>query len=508
MIKITQKLAKFPQTFKKFYNKCLGFRYTLRRQISCDKIMKLAQAIDDSIFNMGSRIGENMENRNAHYGLFTATTMIIGIVIGSGIFFKSDDILHYTGGSVLLGVLVFCIGAWSIIFGSLTLTELSVRTKKNGGFVGYFEDFVSKKVACGFGWFQTFVYYPTLNAVVSWVAGIYTCLLFGIDASLETQILIGFALMTVIYAANILSLKLGGYFQNLSTIIKLIPLIGIAAAGILWGSANPEIPAGIEHVFKSNAGYGWLAALAPIAFSYDGWIVVTSITNEVKNPRRIMPLALIIGPLIVLGVYLLYFIGLNNMLGAEYIMSTGNAAVNKAGELLFGSNGTKLMLIFVIISVLGVVNGVTLGSLRMPQALASKNMIPNAKKVAEINPKLQLSMWSCLISFFASAAWMLVHYLTQKSELLGGSDISEISIVFSYVSYALLYLKVIKMKKDKIVAGYFKGIVCPIFALLGSAIILIGGIVSNPVYVPIFIIFCIAVGSMGYLYFLRSLRYE
>lgn len=70
------------------------------------------------------------KNQQHHYGLFTATTMIIGIVIGSGIFFKADDVLNYTGGSVALGVLVFCIGAFSIIFGSLTLTELSTRTKK------------------------------------------------------------------------------------------------------------------------------------------------------------------------------------------------------------------------------------------------------------------------------------------------------------------------------------------------------------------------------------------
>ena len=126
-----------------------------------------------------------MENKKEHYGLMTAVTMIIGIVIGSGIFFKSDDVLKYTGGSKTLGVIVLCIGAISIIFGSLTLTELSIRTKKNGGFVGYYEDFISKEAACGFGWFQTFVYYPTLNAVVAWVSGIYTCSLLGIEGTLE-----------------------------------------------------------------------------------------------------------------------------------------------------------------------------------------------------------------------------------------------------------------------------------------------------------------------------------
>lgn len=442
-----------------------------------------------------------MENKKEHYGLFTATTMIIGIVIGSGIFFKSDDVLKYTGGNIWLGVLVLCIGAFSIIFGSLTLTELSIRTKKSGGFVGYYEEFISKKVACGFGWFQTFVYYPTLNAVVSWVAGIYTCSLFGIKATLETEILIGYVLLIIIYAINILSIKMGGYIQNLSTIIKLIPLLAIAVIGAFWGVSNPELPEEIELVSKSNVGLSWLAALAPIAFAYDGWIIATSITNEVKNPKKNMPRALVIGPLVVLGVYLLYFLGITNMLGSEYIMSTGNVAVNKVGNLLMGRNGDKIILIFVIISILGVINGITLGSLRMPQALASKNMIPCAHKIGKVNAKLQLSVWSCLTSFFISTIWMLIHYITQKSGLIGGGDISEIAIVFSYVCYTLLYVKVVKMKKDKIITSFFKGTICPVLALSGSAMILIGGIVSNPIYVFKFMVFCIAVCIIGFLYY-------
>ncbi len=447
-----------------------------------------------------------MENKKEHYGLVTATTMIIGIVIGSGIFFKSDDVLKYTGGSIGLGVLVLCIGAFSIIFGSLTLTELSIRTKKNGGFVGYYEEFISKSTACAFGWFQTFIYYPSLIAVVAWVSGIYTCSLFGIEGSLENQIAIGTGFMILIYAINILSLKLGGYFQNLSTVIKLIPLLGIAVFGVFFGSSHPQIPQGTELITNSRVGFGWLAALAPIAFSYDGWIIATSITNEVKKPEKNMPLALVIGPLAVLGVYLLYFVGITNLLGTEYIMSTGNDAVNKAGEILLGSNGSKIILIFIIISILGVVNGITLGSLRMPQALASKNMIPGAGKIAEVNPKYQLSLRSCLISFLMTLLWMVLHYLTQKSGIIGSSDVSEIAIVFSYVCYIILYLKVMRMKKENIIKSSFKGFLCPVLGITGSVIILIGGIMSNPIYVPIFIFICLITGGLGYFYYHRKNR--
>lgn len=448
--------------------------------------------------------GQNQQESKAHYGFFTATTMIIGIVIGSGIFFKSDDVLIYTGGDIKLGILVFCIGAFSIIFGSLTLIEFSIRTKKNGGIVGYYEDFISKRVASGFGWFQTFVYFPSVTAVVSWVSSLYIYMLFGKEASLEMQVLLGFVLLTFIYGLNIISVKIGGYFQNISTVLKLIPLIGFAIIGFFWGAPNPQIPAGIEIIEKSNVGLRWVAALAPIAYSYDGWTIAASITNEVKNPKKNMSLALVIGPLIVLGVYIMYFLGLSNMLGSEYIMSTGNRAVNMAGELIFGSNGSKIILIFVIIAVLGVVNGVTLGSLRMPQALASKKMVPNSEKVAMIQPKFGLSIRSCIISYIITTIWIVLHYLTQKSGILHGSDISEISIVFSYTCYIILYMKVIKMWKGKTIDSFFKGVICPIFATLGSLIILIGGIVTNPFYVITFMIICFIVGIVGYLYYKKA----
>lgn len=443
---------------------------------------------------------KNTANLNEHYGLFTATTMIIGIVIGSGIFFKSDDVLLYTGGNVILGVALFCLGALSIIFGSLTITELSLRSMKQGGIIGYYEEFTSKRIASAFGWFQTFVYYPTINVVISWVCAIYLFSLFNINGTLELQVLVGGLIFTFIYVLNALSYKLGGYFQNVSTIIKLIPLLLIASVGFFWKGAPPQIPADITVITKSEVGLGWLAALAPIAYSFDGWIISTSIASEVKNPKKNMTLALIIGPIIVLFVYLMYFLGLNQMLGSEYIMSTGNLAINIVGDLLLGSNGFTILMSFIIIAVLGVINGVSLGSIRMPQILASKNMLPNSDMIKEIHPKYEVSLRAVLISYFTTLFWLIMHYITQKTGVLNGSDISEISIVFSYGCYILLYIKVINMKKHGLIKSTFKGIICPLLALIGAFIILFGSIITNPFYVLCFILFCSFVCLVGYIY--------
>lgn len=440
-----------------------------------------------------------MEKQKGHYGLPTAIAMIIGIVVGSGIFFKADDILLYTDGNVSLGVLVFCIGALSIVFGSLTLTELSVRTEKSGGVVGYFEDFVSPKVAAGFGWFQIFGYFPALIAVVCWVASVYTCSLFQISASLEVQLVISLVYMLLIYAMNYFSVRMGGLFQNFSTVVKLIPLLGIAIAGLILKTTHPEIPANMEVVQNAATSTGgWMAALIPIAFSYDGWIVATTISTEVKNPKRTMPLAFLIGPIACLAVYILYFVGFSRMLGTEYIMTMGNEAVNKAGEYLFGPYGYFIMLVFVIIAVVGVANGMTLGSVRMPQALASKGMLPAAEKVSMIHPKYELSRASCIISLCSSLVWLLLHYVTTKTGVLGNGDVSEIAVVFSYICFAILYVKVFAMTKQGIVKNKFLGYVCPVLATIGSILIVVGGFIANPIYMPVFIVICFSISFVGY----------
>ena len=283
------------------------------------------------------------------YGLFTTIAMIIGVVIGSGIFFKSDNILVATNGSIALGVLVFCIAAIAIIFGSLTISELAARNSEAGGLIAYAEQSYNKSIACAFGWFQTFLYFPTLIAVVSYVAGIYICLLFGVNGSLELQVLIGLIVIVMIYILNGLSSKLGGIFQNASTIIKLIPLILIAIAGIVLGNPSSITSVELSSAVKST---GWIAAIAPIAFSFDGWIVSTTIGHEVRDSKRNLPKALIIAPISILIVYLLYFVGISIYVGPETIMSLGDAHVDLAANNLFGIWGSKIVLVFVIISII------------------------------------------------------------------------------------------------------------------------------------------------------------
>lgn len=441
-----------------------------------------------------------LETQTKHYGLGTAISMIVGILVGSGIFFKADDILGFTGGSVALSVLVFFIGAFCVIFGNITLSQLAARTDRKGGVIAYFEEFISAKTAAAFGWFQMFAYYPSIMVVVSWVAGIYTTILFNLPSTLELQIFIGLCYMVFFHVLNYFSLKSGGRFQNVATIMKLVPLLGIGLVGIFWRAPVPVTTETLVTPFD-QIGWSWLAALAPIAFSFDGWVISTSITHEVRNAKRNMPIALTIGPLVVLAVYLAYFLGMVSIVGPEYILANGDATIYDIGIILFGPRGGQLILSFVLIAVLGVVNGLVLGNLRLPQALAEKGMVPNSKKVKVIDEKTQLSPYAALASFAISFVWMSVHYLTQKTAILAGGDVSEIAIVFSYITYVILYLKVIQLHQAGKIPSALFGKVFPILGILGSATIVVGGVISNPTYVPFFLLACLLVFLAGYTYY-------
>lgn len=293
-----------------------------------------------------------------NYGLFTAITMITGIVIGSGIFFKADDVLAYANYNVLLGVLVFVIAAIAVVFGALTISQLAIRTDKPGGLVSYAEDFVGTGTATAFGWFESFLYLPTLGAVVAWASGIYVSNLLGFeDFSIWRNTVIGLIALTFFYAINILSAKLGGWFQNASMIIKLIPLIVLAVIGLAKGGTGAVVGAAATTFgMDAKSSLAWLGAFGPLAFSFDGWIVSTSICHEIKNSKKNLPLALSVAPIFVLVVYLAYFLGIVSFLGVDTVKEVGDNAVYLASSTLFGDTVSKLVLVAVVISILGTVN--------------------------------------------------------------------------------------------------------------------------------------------------------
>lgn len=452
---------------------------------------------EDSHLNPGAA----NESPRATYGLFTTIAMIIGIVVGSGIFFRADDILSYTNGNLLLGLLALTLGSLCIILGSLTLSPLAQNCAESGGLIAYFRQFVSPEIAAGFGWFQVFMYFPAITVVIAWVAGIYTTILFQLEGGLELQMGLGIAYTVVFLLLNFIHRKLGGHFQALSTITKYIPLLMIAICGLFYTNpvGNPltqSLPTFLPELAKGS----WLTALVPLAYSYDGWVLALSIAPEVKNAKRNLPRALIMSPLIILLTYLTFFYGLTNLLGPGTVIEQQDRAVFWAAQQLVGERLGNLVLVIILISVLGVLNGIILSGIRMPQALAEKGFI-RAPKIAAIQPRYQLSIGSTKAYAALLILWNLIHYLVIRFDFLKGRDISEIAIVFSYLTYIILYIVVFKQALNGRLKHKRTYQIISLFAIFGSLLLFVGSVLASPLYVCLFILFSACLFGCGYLYY-------
>lgn len=443
----------------------------------------------------------NVEGRKI-YGLSTAISMIVGIVVGSGIYFKADDILGYTNGNLELGLLVLTLGALCIIFGSLTLANLSKRYTSKGGLVGYYERFISKKMASAYGWFQLFVWLPTISVVVAWAGAIYTFMLLGIEASLIEQILLGLFYNLLFILINSLSRRAGGLVQRMSTGIKLLPLIVITIYGLFFADPVDIGPMKEAGFIAELSKFSWLSALVPLAFIFDGWTISMTIGPEIVNPKKNLTKALVISPLFVLIVYLVYILSLSRILGSQEIINLGDASIFAAAHSILGPRAGNIILVIVIISILGVVNGIELGAIRVPQAMAEMDMIPDPKgKISRLNPRTQLSRRSIIITLCLNVFWAIIHFIVMKYNLFAGRDISEISIVFSYLMYIILYIEVFKLLKKE---NDKKRLWLPVAAIIGSLIIFIGSILASPFYVCLFVLISFLVCLMGYKYMAKK----
>ena len=414
-----------------------------------------------------------------HYSLVTALCMIIGICIGSGIYFKADNVLVATGGSVALGVAMFCIASVVIVFGGLTLSVYAARSESAGGLLSYADDYLPKPLARAFNWNFAILYLPVISAVLSWVVGVYFCMVFGLEGALgegnafAVQMLVGLAFFLLCAAWNVLWPKASGHFQSATTLVKMLPLVAVGVAGLAYGAmgqgAEPATAAA-QGAGAAGGGLAWLAAAAPIAFSFDGWSMSTGIAPELRDSRRNLPRALVVAPLVVLALYLAYFVGISTILGPQTVMAAGDASLGLFFASLFGPGAATLPNVIALVSVMGSVNGVVLSMLRMPYALARRGDFPFAERVARVSARVGFPVWSALAGVAMTLAWMVVHVVVTTGNLIPNGDISEVSVAFNMVLLCALFLRVPAFRRED-EAGAFAGLVAPALATVGSVFV-------------------------------------
>ena len=347
---------------------------------------------------------------NKKFGLITAICMVAGIVIGSGVFFKATPVFTNNGGDMLMSLLTVLVVGILMTTCAYTFSILAGKHSKVNGIVDYAEGECSMLLAYSTGWFMSVIYYPIIGSTLAWVSANYTCSLFNISNP-NVRLLLTFTFFIASFILNIFSPKISGKFQVSTTVIKLIPLAAMAIIGTVIGLINGQTIENLtaETAAMANNGGSFFGAIVAFAFAYEGWIIATSINAELHDAKKNLPKALVIGTLIVITVYVTYFIGIASVLSVDEIMAAGDALPKIAFPKLFGGNAVfgTIVYVFIIISCLGTMNGITIGTSRGMYSLAVRNQGPAPKSFVRIDEKTNMPIKSAILGLAATAVWAL-----------------------------------------------------------------------------------------------------
>lgn len=421
-----------------------------------------------------------MNELKRKYGLFTAICMVVGIVIGSGVFFKAEAIHKSTGGNLPVGILAWLMGGLIMIACVCMFSIMATKYEKVNGVVDYAEATVGGKYAYYVGWFLTTTYYPTIASVLVWLSARYTLVLFGFDdPTTGTCLALSCFFLVASYAINALSPVVAGKIQVSTTIIKLIPLLLMAIVGTVVGLSNGMAIKNFTSVVDSsiNPVMAFFTAVVATSFAYEGWIIATSINAELKDAKKNLPIALIAGSIIIVLVYILYYIGLSGTVSTADLIEKG---VNFAFNTTFGSVAGTILVAFIAVSCMGALNGLMLGCTRGMHSIAIRNQGPKPEVFKTVDPNTNMATNSSVLGAFFTGLWLFYFYGANLASpsLFGyfSFDSSELPIVTVYALYIPIFIMFMVKAKGETV---FKRIIMPITAIIASLCMIVAALYAH-----------------------------
>ncbi len=355
-------------------------------------------------------------------GLFDSTMIVVGSMIGSGIFIVSADIARTVGSSGLL-LLVWVITGIMTLIGALSYGELAAMFPKAGGQYVFLREAYNPLVAFLYGWTLFAVIQTGTIAAVGVAFAKFTSVILPFFSEsnylltlsqfkISTSQLLAIFSVLILTAVNVLGIREGKFVQNIFTVSKTIVLIGLILLGIFVGSNAEAISANFSNMWdgkwlKNSDGFvvesltGFLliaaigSAMVGSLFSSDAWNNITFTAGEVKNPKRNLPLSLFWGTATVTVLYVLANVSylmvlpLNGSPNGANIFESGIqfAAEDRVGtavaQSIFGESAALIMAALIMISTFGCNNGLILAGARVYYAMAKDNLF--FKKAGELN---------------------------------------------------------------------------------------------------------------------------
>lgn len=456
-------------------------------------------------------------------GFWSASAILVGAIIGSGIFRVPSTVAAATG-SETASLTLWVAGALITLCGVLTMAELAGMFPEAGGTYVYLRETFGPGSAFVFGWTRLLLIQPAVLGGIALIFAAYAQALVPLDDIGVRLVAIG--VLLVLGIANVRSVVLGAAVQNASTAAKVLALAGLSVAvfwlgdpsaaggtGELAAGAAGELTAGAAGAgaeagaaagtgggMAAAAGLGTLlsglgVALIAVLWSYDGWGELLYATGEVRDPGRNVPAALIAGSLVVAGVYVLVNAAFFHALPFEEVAASELVAADAATRVL-GPGGAALVAGLVMLSTFGALNGALMGGPRVFFAMARDRSF--FAPVGAVHPRFGTPWIAIILATVLGVAYVSLRTFEQ---------LVEVFILGIWPFYVLVVLGVFRLRRTQPVCtrpyrtwGYP---VTPVVFLIASIAMLVNALVNQPASTA-FSFGIIALGVPAYLVWRRA----
>ncbi len=344
-------------------------------------------------------------------GVFGGISIIGGIMIGSGIFYLGSYVLERTDMSMGLALLCWVIGGLVSILGGLCFAELGACDSRAGGMVVYMNRAYHPSVGYSFG-FTSWVISGS-GSIAALAIALPTALANFFHLSDMATKIIAIILIIALTAYNCFGIKLGSILQNVSMVAKCIPIAIILFAGLILGKEHPDlslVPEGTDPTFGGMIGMIAFATVATL-WAYEGWTNLNPVAEEMKNPGKDLPKALILGIGVITVIYALFNFAIYKVLPADQVVSSiesGDIYLGtQVADKLFGGAGGGLILATQLIAIFGSLNGMIIAFPRYYYDMAAeKHFFKNHAKLNKFGvPQMALisqAVISCILVMLES----------------------------------------------------------------------------------------------------------
>jgi APA family basic amino acid/polyamine antiporter len=298
-------------------------------------------------------------------GFFGGTALIVGITIGSGIFRTPPTIAGLVPNPLVIMGLWTAFGLISIC-GALAVAELSSLLPRPGGVYVFLREAYGDAAAFIFGWLYVLVTTPTAVAALATVFSEFLLNLLGMSAASSTVQMIAIAAIISLTCANVLGARVGAAVSEVTTLVKVTALAGIILGAFLLGDgsrSNITVGGGVQ-------GSGLTRAVASVIWTYDGWVAVSMIAGEVVAPERLMKRIIIVGMLVIVTLYIGANLAYLYMMPVSIMAQQKEAIARTVMTAIAGPAGGVFIMLAIMTSVFGALNGNLLAKPRVAYAMA------------------------------------------------------------------------------------------------------------------------------------------